>query len=242
MNNFKFRFNKPSLNEFTEIEFNKIKNERIEHEKNFKFNPLKTYCLNCRACNKPNKLDILKCSRCFFELTKNDLKEVSPNIFLDIIEYKYTKANVIYRDEEILIFEDEFPISKVHFDVIPIKVIIDISELNKSHLNLIKKMYHIGINEIKKRNLPFLKDKNNIENFIAAGFNYPVNVFHLHLVVPPFINDKVFTTLRFNRIEKVLNDLENFGKVKLFKDFPNEKENEINFKNILKIQKRKFNF
>lgn len=181
--------------------------------------------LVCPTCIKPNSLVAKFCTGCATPLSMSHKQQVSANIFLDIISGTDTGTNVILRSEEFLVFDDKFGVSNGHVDVIPTKVIKDITFLSRDHIPLIQKLYELGKAEIEKKNLPKLIGR-NFSDYVFFGFNFPVSVHHLHLhvIAAPFKHEKVMQYPRWHSYEKVLHDLTNFGNVRTYDKYPNEKE------------------
>eukprot|EP01080_Neovahlkampfia_damariscottae_P010228 gene10228-2648_t len=224
MSDLKCRF-KDHWKDYTEKEYDIINQEREENKKTFKKEEKTEYGLLCRACDKPNRIGAKNCTRCYFECHEWDIQKLPSNIFLDIIEGRYTETPILFRNEKLLLFEDKYAVSKNHIDVIPIVVIEDISCLNSTHIELLEEMYKEGVRDFKRRNLEQFKDY-NLEDLLTCGFNFPVSVkhLHLHMVLPPFNHRNCFKTSRWHSYKKVLSDLKSFGKVKMYKDFPNDEE------------------
>ncbi|MES1913557.1 MAG: hypothetical protein MHM6MM_005745 [Cercozoa sp. M6MM] len=174
----------------------------------------KTYKKFCPVCDKPNTLTVDKCTACAFELVDEDIKEAPSNVFLDIIAGRMTNVEILYRDEEILLFDDAFPVSDNHFQAIPIEVIDDINTLTREHIPLLKRLYEAGKAEIKRRNLAQITD---IDEQVVIGFNYPVSVKHLHMhfCAPPFYRTPLFEFPRWHTLAHVMRDLEEHGEVSL---------------------------
>jgi hypothetical protein len=126
--------------------------------------------LICPVCDKPNVilLNHLECTSCGFPLSLQDIKKIQENIFLNIINNKNNEHKILYRDNDILIFEDKFKIADYHFDAIPIQEIKNIKELTFQHILLIQKMYQKGIYILQQNNISLFKNK-NIEDYIIAG-------------------------------------------------------------------------
>jgi diadenosine tetraphosphate (Ap4A) HIT family hydrolase len=213
----KCRF-KDNWKEYTEEEYEIIKKEREENKKTFKKEEKVEYGLICRACLKPNRLGAKHCTSCYFDCDEWDIQKIPSNIFLDIIEGRYTETPVLFRNERVLLFDDKYFVSKNHIDVIPVEVIEDIEDLDSSHLELLKEMFQEGLNEFKKRDLQQFKDF-KLEDLLTCGFNFPVSVkhLHLHMILPPFNHKNCFKTSRWHPYKKVISDLETFGKVKMYK-------------------------
>lgn len=212
-------------NEFTEEEYILIEKEREETKNYFQKEKDEEYALICKACNKPNRMGASNCTACVFTLHEWDIQKIPKNVFLDIIEGRNKGTPLLYKDEKICIFDDKYPVAENHTDVIPIEVIVDITDLTSEHTELLEYMYQKGIEEFKKRNLKKYKEF-NIEDLVASGFNYPVSVkhLHLHMVLPPYFHKKSFGTSRWHSYEKVIGDLKKYGKVRLYKDYSDEDE------------------
>eukprot|EP01112_Ceratiomyxa_fruticulosa_P022832 TRINITY_DN8494_c0_g1_i1.p1 TRINITY_DN8494_c0_g1~~TRINITY_DN8494_c0_g1_i1.p1 ORF type:complete len:321 (-),score=48.97 TRINITY_DN8494_c0_g1_i1:134-1096(-) len=172
------------------------------------------YKLICRMCSKPNSITVNKCTSCSFKLKPEDVARVNPNVFMDIIDGKNEVHEVVFRDSEIVIFKDKFPISKHHFDAVPTSVIPDITHLNSSHVQLLDKLFNQGVKIFEEMEIPLFRNK-NIRDFVISGFSLPVSVFHLHLhlVLPPLYNLSQFKYPRFHMFNKVKRDLINHGRV-----------------------------
>lgn len=238
----KFRFGKSHWKEFGEKE-----NEIIEKEREERLKKLKELNLGrvCPACTKPNSVSVDFCTGCNFTLTARDIVQLPKNVFLDIIEGRNTGTKILYRDETVCAFDDKFGVSGNHLDIVPIIVIPDITHLRKEHIPLIEKLYNAGLNEFKDR--ASKKDprithipKEEIENCLVCGFNEPVSVkhLHLHMVLPPFKHEKVFQYPRWHNMKKVLKDLESFGKVKVYQQYPNDKEGENEYQRAMTLNKK----
>jgi diadenosine tetraphosphate (Ap4A) HIT family hydrolase len=108
---------------------------------------------------------------------------------LDIITGKYTQTKVLFRNDDFLVFDDKYGVSENHLDVIPTKVITDISSLTDLDIPMLEGLYNHGLNEFKSRqNVKEKFGDENLDDYITAGYNFPVSVAHLHLhmVLPPF--------------------------------------------------------
>jgi len=184
-----------------------------------------TYGIVCRACTKPNSVHVPFCTGCSFPATKEDIQKLPDNVFLAIVNGSDSGTPVLYRDEEMLVFNDKFGVSSNHIDVIPIKVIDDITSLTKDHVGLLERMYECGKKLLMARNIPWLQGQ-NIDDFISAGYNYPVSVKHLHvhLIMPPYTHNKILQYPRWHSHAKVVNDLKTHGAAQLYNKTPNDAE------------------
>lgn len=224
MGEFSCRF-KPHWNEYTDTEHEIIRCERESNKSTFCKEEKCEYGYICPACTKPNRLGAHYCTRCYFPHDEWDIAKLPSNVFLDIIQGKYTETPVLYRDDNIMVFDDKFGVSKHHIDVIPIEVIEDISNLDGSHVDLIEKMYKVGKQMLVDRKVE-LYEGYNMDDLLVCGFNWPVSVkhLHLHLVLPPFFHRNCFKSARWHSYSKVINDLKTHGKVLMYKDHPNDEE------------------
>ena len=93
-------------------------------------------------------LSVNFCTGCGFSTTNDDIETLPDNVFMDIIIGKDT-TKPLYRDEDFLLFYDKYGVSpdQAHFDVIPVKVILDISELGRDDIPLLERLYELGIQE-----------------------------------------------------------------------------------------------
>jgi diadenosine tetraphosphate (Ap4A) HIT family hydrolase len=96
-------------------------------------------------------------------------------------------AKVCYRDADTIAFNDKFPVSENHLDIIPTEVYADVTVLGKEHVAMLETLYEAGKKEFLSRNLGWLPSDEPLDSFITAGYNFPVSVkhLHLHMVLPP---------------------------------------------------------
>jgi diadenosine tetraphosphate (Ap4A) HIT family hydrolase len=181
--------------------------------------------LVCPVCEKANTTSVKDCTYCGFPLTKEDLRLVSLNPFLDVLAGR-GKNIIRYKDAEICVFDDKFPISDNHVQVIPVEPIADITHLGEGHLRLLKRMYECGLQVLTKREISPIFRQHDPAFFLITGFNYPVSVFHLHLhmVLLPLYHLGGFKYPRFHPFHKVLKDLQTYGRVRPYFQYPNEEE------------------
>jgi diadenosine tetraphosphate (Ap4A) HIT family hydrolase len=220
-----FRFGRSHWKDFTSDDLNVIEKERkSQHEKNETRDTTKTYGIVCRACTKPNTLTVNFCTGCGFTATEDDVQALPENVFMDIIIGKDT-TKPLWRDENYLIFNDKFGVSPDHVDVIPSKVILDITSLTRDDIPMLERLYEIGLDEFKSRNLERFAGK-DLRDYITAGYNFPVSVkhLHLHMVLPPFKHKKVFGWPRWHSHQKIVSELKQYGHVKTYDATPNEQE------------------
>jgi diadenosine tetraphosphate (Ap4A) HIT family hydrolase len=228
------RFGKESWKHFTQDDLVQIQRERAENEVKLREMlsrfPMNTFQYGkvCPACTKPNNKDTPFCTGCGFELTSSDIQKLPDNVFMDIITGVNKDTKIEYEDEEILVFNDKFGVSVYgeHVDVIPRHAIDDITCLTGDDIPLIKKLYEAGLKHLESRGfcermgIP----KEELPQWIIAGYNYPVSVkhLHLHMVLPPFKHEKVFQYPRWHSHNKVLSDLETHGRVIVYDEAPND--------------------
>lgn len=145
-----------------------------------------------------------------------------------------------YRDADTVCFNDKFPVSENHLDIIPTEVYADVTVLGKEHIPMLERLYEVGKKEFESRALGWLPKDEPIENFITAGYNFPVSVkhLHLHMVLPPFKHEKVFQYPRWHAHTKIVSDLRTHGKVQLYCDQPNDAEGEAEYQRAMSNSER----
>jgi len=129
-------------------------------------------------------------------------------------------------------FDDKFPVSENHLDIIPTAVYPDITALDASHVPMLERLYALGKAEFLRRSIDWLPQGEDIDGLVTAGYNYPVSVkhLHLHMVLPPFKHEKCFQYPRWHSHAKVLRDLREHGKVRLYSEQPDDAEGEAEYK------------
>jgi diadenosine tetraphosphate (Ap4A) HIT family hydrolase len=135
-------------------------------------------------------------------------------------------ALVHYRDADSIVFDDKYPVSANHLDVIPTLVYQDITVLTREHIPVLERLHALALEEFKRRNIAWLPAHDEVDpskpfdlaSLLTAGYNFPVSVKHLHLhaVLPPFKHEKVFQYPRWHAHNKVMADLREHGVVKLY--------------------------
>eukprot|EP00698_Gefionella_okellyi_P008026 TRINITY_DN1971_c0_g1_i2.p1 TRINITY_DN1971_c0_g1~~TRINITY_DN1971_c0_g1_i2.p1 ORF type:complete len:171 (-),score=37.89 TRINITY_DN1971_c0_g1_i2:28-540(-) len=147
------------------------------------------------------------------------------NIFLELVKGVDIGTRVYYRDDDYVVFDDKFGVSKNHLDIIPTAVYDDILSLNASHVPLLERMFELGLKEFERRQDPLFAGK-DLREFVTAGYNFPVSVkhLHLHMVLPPFAHAKVFQYPRWHSHAKVVRDLKEHGRVITYEQVPHDAE------------------
>eukprot|EP01116_Phalansterium_solitarium_P008601 TRINITY_DN22538_c0_g1_i1.p1 TRINITY_DN22538_c0_g1~~TRINITY_DN22538_c0_g1_i1.p1 ORF type:complete len:356 (+),score=100.56 TRINITY_DN22538_c0_g1_i1:40-1107(+) len=220
--------------EFSQEDYDRIAQLRLEQKaKSAPRDPKATYKKLCRACDKPNALEVDFCTGCGFTLDEElDVQRQSDNIFLDLIRGENTGTNVLYRDDGFLVFDDKFGVSDNHLDVIPTVVIDDITSLTAEHIPMLERLYQLGVAEFERRrqartnDAVQLYDGLEFDDYVVAGYNFPVSVkhLHLHIALPPFKHEKVFQYPRWHSHKKVVADLKQHGRVVPYAEQPNDAE------------------
>jgi len=190
--------------------------------------PKGTYGKVCRACTKPNALDVSFCTGCSFSTSEWDVQRLPDNVFLELIKGKEKEhgVKVHFRDADVLVFDDKFGVSDhCHVDVIPVEELPDISVLTRAHVPLLELLYRRGRDVIAGLKLPWLRD-DEIDEFVVAGYNYPVSVkhLHLHMIMPTYKHHKILQYPRWHSHQKVINDLKKHDKVIFYEKEPNDAE------------------
>ena len=75
---------------------------------------------------------------------KNDNVEKSKCIFCN-----WETQDVVFTDEKTVVFNDKYPMAKIHILVIPKEHIDNINSLNENHLELLNQMKTNALNYIK---------------------------------------------------------------------------------------------
>jgi len=199
--------------------------------------PGATYVRICPHCQKPNSLVSTFCTGCTFTLSEWD-EEKLPNLFWNLAQGEDIGCKVSKRTESVVVFHDKFPVSDAHLEIIPTKAITDITELTKADIPMLKGLYSAGLTELKNLDLSRFAGK-NLDDFVVAGFNYPVSIphLHLHMVLPPFTHEKVFQYPRWHSFNKVIAELEKYGAVRTYDKHENESEWKISYNKALEDHK-----
>lgn len=98
-----------------------------------------TYVRICPSCQKPNSVASSFCTGCTFPLVEWDEQKL-PNLFWNLVKGEDIGCNVRARTANFVVFDDKFPVSDVHLDVIPTKEIKDITQLTKADIPMLKGM------------------------------------------------------------------------------------------------------
>lgn len=85
-------------------------------------------------------------------------------------------ADVVYEDEQVLVFKDINPKAKVHLLVIPKRHIVSLAELDESHSGLMGHMMTLLPQLAKEQGLD-----NGFRTIINTGAGGGQEVFHLHI-------------------------------------------------------------
>ncbi|XP_047040073.1 adenosine 5'-monophosphoramidase HINT3-like [Helicoverpa zea] len=100
-------------------------------------------------------------------------------IFCNIAN-KLEPTEIIYEDEDVCVFPDIKPASKLHLLVIPKRHVEDVKCLTSEDKDLVDKMLSIAHEQLAKNNLP-LEDS-------RLGYHWPpfrsVRHLHLHTIAP----------------------------------------------------------
>ncbi|XP_060066881.1 adenosine 5'-monophosphoramidase HINT3-like [Ylistrum balloti] len=96
-------------------------------------------------------------------------------IFCKIARGQDDKTNILYENEELVIFKDIKPATRHHYLIIPKQHIKDPKNLNYSHLPLVERLVEAATD--------FLKQQNAAVDEARLGFHWPPfnSISHLHL-------------------------------------------------------------
>jgi len=97
-------------------------------------------------------------------------------VFCQIISGKI-KANIIFKDELITVFEDIRPIAPIHLLIVPNKHIHSINEVETQDSQLLAQMLLLARDMAKEAGI----DEEGYRLMINTGDNGRQTVFHLHL-------------------------------------------------------------
>ena len=139
------------------------------------------------------------------ESIKNDNVEKSKCIFCN-----WETQDVVFTDEKTVVFNDKYPMAKIHILVIPKEHIDNINSLNEDHLELLNQMKTNALNHIKKIN-PEINENEIIFGFHTPPFN-SINHLHMHCIVPPFKNYYYYfvnTYLMMTKLDTLIDDIKN---------------------------------
>jgi len=234
-----------SWNDFSDEDFQRIAKVRAENIAR-KVPTAGTFKKMCRACEKPNALEINFCTGCGFALDDAGDRELQPeNVFSDLIKGLDTGTNVVFRDSEYLVFDDKFGVSDNHLDIIPIRELESILSLTREDIPMLERMYTLGVNEFARRlRLKYnasiqLYEDVDFRDYVVAGYNLPVSIKHLHLhfVLPPFRHEKVFQYPRWHSHAKVMRDLRKHGRVIPYTEEPNVTEGEGEYARAIRLSR-----
>jgi hypothetical protein len=169
----------PAWQSFTTEQLDAIEKARAEVRAKgpLVMDPKSTYGLICRACTKPNSTNVTFCTGCSFPSTAEDIQQLPSNIFLELVQGKDIGATVRYRDADTVAFDDKFPVSDNHLDIIPTVVYLDVTVLTKEHIPMLERLYEVGKKEFLSRNIGWLQDQ-NIDELITAGQSRTQSCMH----------------------------------------------------------------
>ncbi|CAI2381109.1 unnamed protein product [Moneuplotes crassus] len=132
-------------------------------------------------------------------------------VFCRIGSYEEGVKGVIFKDENVVIFEDHRPKGEKHLQVVPLRHIQNIFECKSQDLDLIK--------EMKETALKLLQEMGFKKKEVVLGFHRPpfnsVQHLHMHAVGNPY-SDKMYLTFGtwMIKTDKAIKYLSEFGSVK----------------------------
>lgn len=108
------------------------------------------------------------------------------------ISRKEMASNILYEDDNYLVFPDHSPAALYHYLVIPRRHIIEVRSLKAEDVPMVKEMERIG--------LRVLSEKGGDVDTAVTGFHWPIHtVSHLHMhILSPSITG-VFKSIQFSR-------------------------------------------
>ena len=93
----------------------------------------------------------------------------------------FSETEIVYEDEEFIVFNDYRPAAEFHILIIPKKHYGPLQTLSEENIPMIEQMKEIG--------MKLLAEKTNfdVSTELLEGFHWPivsVNHFHLHFIAP----------------------------------------------------------
>ncbi len=96
------------------------------------------------------------------------------------IANKQEKAEIVYEDEEFVVFKDINPKADIHLLIVPKKHIESVNELSEEDIELIGRMFLIP--KRLKEKFPEAKDGYNLVFNVGKGGGQIINHLHLHFL------------------------------------------------------------
>ena len=143
-----------------------------------------------------------------------------------------SKASLLHRDEEMVMFHEKFGVCKNHITIVPTKTIHGIQSLKQEDIPLLEAQYAMGMSELGRRTKEILAFKTipeeEIPSVVVAGFFHPSSLeqLQLHMLLPPFRTERVCAHPKWHPYEKVIRDLNEHQKVLSFDEHPDPEEGE----------------
>ncbi|KAK2196626.1 HIT-like superfamily [Babesia duncani] len=197
----------------------------------------------CPHCGASNSLGVIKCSKCMEPLTDANIRLRTLDPLCKGANHRKSdnlhQKNIIYRCFDYTILEHPQKCAFVHLSAIPNGTFYDIKNFRKSHIPMLLKMkakcQAICLNMLKtiiakekivagNCNLNITDDAETLSKLkelsckIALGFNYPNAFTHvnMHVILPPIYNFGIFKSPNYYPLQKVLQDLEVFSRVRSY--------------------------
>lgn len=116
----------------------------------------------------------------FFSSAPAGSEQVSPCIFCNIAASLDPKTNLLYQDEDYVVFPDLHPHSTHHYLVVPKKHIKNAKMLTSADIPLVRRLIDIG--------KQVLVERGGSLDSVRFGFHWPpftsISHLHLHVVSP----------------------------------------------------------
>jgi histidine triad (HIT) family protein len=97
-------------------------------------------------------------------------------IFCKIISGE-VKANIIYEDEVLVVFEDIHPVAPVHFLIVPKKHIPSVNHIEEEDAQILAKLFFVARDQAKKAGIA----ESGFRLMVNSGKDGKQTVFHLHM-------------------------------------------------------------
>jgi len=127
-------------------------------------------------------------------------------VFCKIVA-RESPANILYEDEQLLVFPDIRPAAEHHYLVIPKVHIVSIQSLTSSDIPLVESMERVGLDVLEK--------EGGDPSTCITGFHWPIHTvshLHMHILSPQvdgFIKKIIFSNWFFGNTASAIKMLEN---------------------------------
>ena len=143
-----------------------------------------------------------------------------------------SKASLLYRDDDMVVFHEKFGVCKNHLTIVGTKSVAGIKGLFREDIKALEAQHARGLEECRVRAAPIRSFQDvpheDFGGVIVAGFFHPSTLeqLQLHMLMPPFRTERVCAHPKWHSFTKVIADLKSHGKVLAFDEHPDPEEGE----------------